>query len=231
MTFGLKVQVKALRDVRATLNGVKLRAGTQVEATLDDRIVFHNDTELDLFDLRRRARAMGGRFQLKASKSEYLVSNNPSLLEEDDILLSPGTSGDVLLKISCDYDKRVGTARSDRSRPPDHGRRRRRCATTAPLTDGDTIRIDVGQFLRCNFSERIIEEERNIIRSLEVVDVNHRFSNSDVALEGISFSLNRGELVCVMGASGSGKSTLMRVLGGQIAADQRPGPAQRPAAL
>ena len=92
-----------------TLNGVKLKAGTQVEAALDDRIVFHNDSELDLIDLRRRARAMGGRFQLKASKSEYLVSNNPSLLEEDDILLSPGTSGDVLLKISCDYDKRVGT--------------------------------------------------------------------------------------------------------------------------
>ena len=44
---------------------------------------------------------------------------------------------------------------------------------------------------------------------------NH-FSNSDVALEGISFAVNRGELVCVMGASGSGKSTLMRVLGGQL---------------
>jgi ABC transport system ATP-binding/permease protein len=74
----------------------------------------------------------------------------------------------------------------------------------------------VGQFLRCDFSERIIEEERNIIRSLEVVDVNHHFSNNDMGLEGTSFSLNRGELVCVMGASGSGKSTLMRVLGGQL---------------
>ncbi|MEP6976150.1 MAG: ATP-binding cassette domain-containing protein, partial [Spartobacteria bacterium] len=82
--------------------------------------------------------------------------------------------------------------------------------------DGDTIRIDVGQFLRCDFSERIIEEERNIIRNLEVVDINHRFTNSDIALEGISYGLHRGELVCVMGASGSGKSTLMRVLGGQL---------------
>ena len=109
VTFGLKVRVKALRDVDAVLNGVKLKSGTQVEATLEDKIVFHNDSEMDLLDLRRRARAMGGRFQLKASKSEYLVSNNPSLLEEDDILLSPGTSGDVLLKILCDYDKRVGT--------------------------------------------------------------------------------------------------------------------------
>ena len=44
--------------------------------------------------LRLRARSFGGRFALKASKSEYLVSNNPGLLEEDDILLSPGPGGD-----------------------------------------------------------------------------------------------------------------------------------------
>jgi ABC-type multidrug transport system ATPase subunit len=219
VTFGLKVQVKALRDVRAKLNGINLKAGTKVEAALEDRIIFPNDTELDLLDLRRRARAMGGRFQLKASKSEYLVSNNPSLLEEDDILLSPGTSGDVLLKILCDYDKRVGVLEVlESDRPIMVGEMAVR--TTAPLADGDTIRIDVGQFLRCDFSERIIEEERNIIRSLEVVDVNHRFSNSDIALEGISFAVNRGELVCVMGASGSGKSTLMRVLGGQLQSTQ-----------
>src|ERR1700716_4629602 len=105
----MKVPGKPLRDVDAVLNNVKLKAGTQVEATLEDRIVFHNNSEMARLDLRRRARAMGGRFQLKASKSEYLVSNNPSMLEEDDILLSPGTSGDVLLKIFCDYDKRIGT--------------------------------------------------------------------------------------------------------------------------
>src|SRR5437867_8906912 len=73
------------------------------------------------------------------------------------------------------------------------------------LKDCDTIRIDVGQFLRCNFSERIIEEERNIIRTLEVSEVTHRFGGGDTGLEGISFALTRGELVCVMGASGSGK--------------------------
>src|ERR1700704_5940519 len=168
---------------------------------------------MDLLHLRRRARAMGGRFQLKAAKSEYLVSNNPSMLEEDDILLSPGTSGDVLLKILCDYDKRVGVLEViEADRPILVGDTSVR--TIAPLKDGDTIRIDVGQFLRCNFSERIIEEERNIIRSLEVVDVNHRFNNSEIGLEGISFPITRGELVCVMGASGSGKSTLLKVLAG-----------------
>ena len=51
--------------------------------------------------------------------------------------------------------------------------------TTAPLKDGDTIRIDIGQFLRCNFSERIIEEERNIIRTLEVSEITHRFGKGE----------------------------------------------------
>jgi ABC transport system ATP-binding/permease protein len=215
VTFGLNVRVKALRDVNAELNAVKLKAGTQVEATLEDKIVFHNDSELDLSDLRRRARALGGRFQLKASKSEYLVSNDPSRLEADDILLSPGTSGDVVLKIFCDYDQRVGVLEViEADRPIMVGDEPVR--TTAQLKDGDTIRIDVGQILRCNFSERIIEEERNIIRTLEVNEVTQRFGKGEIGLEGISFSVTRGELVCVMGASGSGKSTLLRVLAGQL---------------
>jgi ABC-type multidrug transport system ATPase subunit len=215
ISFGLKVNVKALRDVDAVLNGVKLKAGMEVEATLEDRIIFHNVSEMDLVDLRRRARALGGRFQLKASKSEYLVSNNPSLLEADDILLSPGTSGDVLLKIFCDYDKRVGELHVlEADRPIMVGDTTVR--TSTPLKDGDTIRIDIGQFLRCNFSERIIEEERNIIRNLEVHELTHHFKSGDTGLDGISFSITRGELVCVMGASGCGKSTLLRVLAGQL---------------
>src|SRR6266542_1672591 len=215
VTFGLKVRVKALRDVDAELNGVKLKAGTQVDASLEDRIVFHNNSEMDLSDLRRRARALGGRFQLKASKSEYLVSNDPSHLQADDILLSPGTSGDVVLKIFCDYDQRVGQLEViEADRPIMVGNNPVR--TTAQLKDGDTIRIDVGQVLRCNFSERIIEEERNIIRTLEVNEVTHRFGKGEIGLDGISFSVMRGELVCVMGASGSGKSTLLRVLAGQL---------------
>src|SRR5437764_2577327 len=215
IAFGLKVRVKALRDVDAVLNGVKLKSGAQVEASLDDKILFHNDSEMDLSDLRRRARAFGGRFQLKASKSEYLVSNDPSKLQPDDILLSPGTSGDVLLKIFCDYDQRVGQLEViEADRPILVGDVAVR--STYPLKDCDTIRIDVGQFLRCNFSERIIEEERNIIRTVEVSEVTHRFTSGDTGLEGISFGLTRGELVCVMGASGSGKSTLLRVLAGQL---------------
>jgi len=213
--FGLKVQVKALRDVEAELNGRPLQTGEVVEGTLEDRILFHGDSELPLADLRRRARAMGGRFPLKASKSEYLVSNDPALLAEDDILLSPGTSGEVLLKIQCDYERKIGTLEVLKADRPilvgDFPVR-----NTAPLADGDVIRVDQGQELVCNFSERHIEERRNIIRHLELADVALEFKPGEPALDGVSFAASRGEMICVMGASGSGKSTLMRVISGSL---------------
>ncbi|MDD5349146.1 MAG: ATP-binding cassette domain-containing protein [Chthoniobacteraceae bacterium] len=213
--FGLKVRVKALKNVDAVLNGTLLKAGATTEGTLDDVIRFKNGSQLPLDDLRRKARALGGRFQLKAHKSEYLVSNNSSLLEEDDILLSPGTGGDVLLRIQCDYENRVGRLEVlQADRPILVGETPVRNA--APLVDGDTILIDTGQILRCDFSERIIEEERNIISSLEARDLTHRFNPNETSLDGISFGVSRGEVVCVMGASGSGKSTLLRVLAGQL---------------
>ena len=215
VTFGLRVQVTALAEVDAVLKDVRLRKGVTVEATLEDKIIFHDDSELDLGDLRRRARQYGGRFQLKTSKSEYLVSNNPGLLEEDDILLSPGPGGDVLLKISCDYDRKEGRVEVLQSDRPILVRGVP-VRNFAALADGDAIRIDVGQVLRCNFSERILEEERNIIRSLEARDLVCRFRNGQVALEGINFSMHRGEMICVMGASGSGKSTLLRTISGQF---------------
>ena len=215
ITFGLKVRVRALRDVDAVLNGVRLKSGVTVEAALEDKIIFHNDSELEIDSLRRRARSYGGRFQLKASKSEYLVSNNPGLLNEGDILLSPGSGGDVLLKIYCDYERKVGRVEVLQADRPILVRGNP-VRNYAPLADGDTIRVDAGQVLRCNFTERLIEEERNIIRSMDVRDVVCRFRNGDVALDGLSFSVQRGEMVCVMGASGCGKSTLMRMLSGQF---------------
>ena len=215
--FGLKVQVRAIKTSNVYLNGVHLTANTVLEAGLDDRLVFDTDSELPLSDLRRRARALGGRFQLKTYKASYLVSNNPSLLDVDDILLSPGTGGEVLFRILCDYDHRVGTLEILHSdRPLQVGEQVLSVGGRCALQDGATIRLDAGQVLRCDFSERIIEEERNVISTLEVRDLTYRFRKNLTALDALSFSVSRGEMVCVMGASGSGKSTLLRAIGGQL---------------
>ena len=215
VTFGLRVTVKALQDVDAVLNEIRLTAGQEVSATLDDKIIFHNDSELDLASIRLRARSYGGRFPLKASKSEYLVSNNPGLLGEDDILLAPGQGGDLLLRISCDYEKKVGSLEVLQSDRPIliHGNPVRH---SAALADGDKIHVDTGQVLRCDFSERLIEEEKNLVRTLEARDVVCRFPNGATAIDGVSFSVERGQMVCVMGASGCGKSTLLQTLSGQF---------------
>ena len=215
IAFGLRVSVTALQDLRATLCGTTLKKGVVVEAQLVDKILFRDGGELDLEDLKRRVGAFGGRFELKGSKTEYIASNNPNRLDDDDILLSPGIGGEVTLRITCDYQGKKGRVQVlQADRPivvrgiPVRGE--------LDLVDGDTIRIDAGQVLRCNFTDRIIEEERNIIRTLDVRDLVCRFRNGDTALDNLSFSIERGEMVCVMGASGCGKSTLLRALSGQF---------------
>jgi len=215
ISFGLGVLVEALRDTDAIINGVSLKEGTKVEASIEDKIIAIGEVEISLQELRRRAREFGEQFRLEGSRNTYLVSNNSDLLDEGDILLSGENEGEILLKIVCNYAEKTGeleVLRSDRAifvgNTPvkDH----------AILNDGDTLTLGEGQYLRCHFADRIIEEERNVIRQVELREVTHRFDARDTALDSISLTARRGEMICVMGPSGCGKSTLLRTLGGQL---------------
>jgi len=48
---------------------------------------------------------------------------------------------------------------------------------------------------------------------VEVQNLTKKYGDSVDALQGVTFSLERGEWIAVMGPSGSGKSTLLNVLG------------------
>lgn len=54
---------------------------------------------------------------------------------------------------------------------------------------------------------------------LEVQHIRKEFQNRTHALSGVSFSVDRGEFVSVIGPSGAGKTTLFRILNGSIRCD------------
>ncbi|MCB1233818.1 MAG: hypothetical protein KDM91_01950, partial [Verrucomicrobiae bacterium] len=163
--FGLNITVNVLRDIAASIGQARLRRGATMEVSVRDKIVFDDLTEIAFSDLRRRARELGGRFSLLPTRTEYLVSNDPNRLREGDILLGAGTGGNLLLRIRCNYQEKSGELEIvDASQAvvvrgtPVRGH--------TFLRDGDTIAVGEGQFLRCHFSDGIIEEERAVINSL-----------------------------------------------------------------
>ncbi len=215
--FGLTITVRVLRDTRAKIHDERLRAGGTFEVTLSDRIRFDDYTEISFEELHRRARVLGGRFELSPNRSEYLVSNDPSQLRPGDILLSGDHNQQhVLLKLTFHEARKEGELEIlEASQPilvggsPVKG--------TVKLPENVTIAIGEGLFLRCHFAEGIVEEERNVINKLVIREVSHSYDGKEKALDGISLEARRGEMICVMGPSGCGKSSLLRVLSGHIA--------------
>ncbi len=221
LQFGLQVTATALKTSEIRVGGRTLKKDEIVVVSLADRLRFPDTSEITLADLRRRAREMGGRFGLNSGRTDYLVSNNPSLLGEGDIILSPSLRSEILLRLRCDYEAKTGYLEVLKAaRNITVGRVSLRERDSMVLEDEAVISLGEGQYLRCRFSDRIIEEERNIIRELEMVDVSHRFGRSTPAVEGVSLTVRRGEMICVMGPSGSGKSSLLRILAGHLAPNQ-----------
>ncbi len=215
VSFGLKIQVEVLNPTDAVIGERALEKGDKFEVTSRERIDFPDHSEISFDDLRRKARELGGRYSLPPNRTVYLVSNDPDKLAPGDILLSPGAPGRILLRIRCDNSTKTGLLEVLESERPVavEGQPVR---GSAPLKDGSVISLGSDQFLRCHFSEGIIEEERNVIGNLRVREIAHSYDRKIPALDGISFTIQRGEMVCVMGPSGCGKSTLLKALGGQL---------------
>ncbi|NWK57016.1 ATP-binding cassette domain-containing protein [Verrucomicrobiaceae bacterium N1E253] len=217
LDFGLNVHVEALRETSMRLpDQSPLKPGITHILSIQDHLLLEDGTEINLDSLRKQSLETGGRFQMVAGRRECLVSNDPSMLKkEGDILLSAGLAQRTVLKIKFNPQSAEGHvevieadhAITINGRPVRSGDK---------LVDGSLIRLSANQAVRCRFSEGLLDEERTVIRELNVEGLNHRFGLDKTVLDNVEFSVKRGEMLCIMGPSGSGKSTLLSALAGHL---------------
>ncbi len=51
---------------------------------------------------------------------------------------------------------------------------------------------------------------------IDVIDLNKVFDNGFEALKSVNFSIEQGDLVCLLGPSGCGKSTILNMIAGLL---------------
>lgn len=81
------------------------------------------------------------------------------------------------------------------------------------ISHGDTIYVN-NNFLDFNFENFNVKKTIFSFKKLIADVISYSYDNGFKALDDISFNINIGDLVCIMGPSGGGKSTLLGVLSG-----------------
>jgi hypothetical protein len=190
-----------------------LVAGTTYEFDYHDIIHVGEKEPLPLEALRRLTQQTGQRFVLPAGRRRVRVSNDPNQLSGDSLLVTPGLAGRFVLEL--EFDPKTGFGEIEVIESAEAILVNGQAVKEEPLPDGSMIRLSNRQALRCRFSDNILDEERNLVRHLEIENLNHRFWKGGKAIDSLSFRLERGQMMCIIGPSGSGKSTLLEILAGQ----------------
>ena len=214
LSFGHRATLTPLRSgVSSVPDREKLEPGNEYICDYHDLIHFGEKEPVSLESLRRLSLQTGQRFILPAGRRKVIVSNDPSRLSGDSLLLTPGLAGRFVLELEFDPSTGMGEIHVQESTQTilANGLPVR----SAPLPDGSLIRLSSRQALRCRFSENVLDEERNLVRHLEVENLNHSFWKGGKAIDSLSFKIDRGQMLCIIGPSGSGKSTLLEILAGQ----------------
>lgn len=214
MSFGHRAAVTPLKeDILCASDGTILKAGEEHLCDYHDCLQVSGGEPIALENLRQLSLQSGHRFSLPGGRRKVIVSNDHSQLSGDSLLLTPGLAGRFILELEFDPSSGFGEVKVIKSSQPiiangsiiEH----------ANLPNGSLIRLSSRQALRCRFNENLLDEERNLVRNLELEGCNYTFWNGGKTIDNLSFQVKRGEMVCIIGPSGSGKSTLLEILAGQ----------------
>lgn len=216
LKFDTKATLSIIRPSDITIDGYPADLGTTpAEISFHDKLILSDGKKVTIEHLRKQAIEAGGRFKLNQSEQTVMASNDPTLLNKGDLLLSPGLAGKVVLKIKFNPETSLGeleVIHAERGVFVSSQHIKHSCQ----LSDGMLIRLSASQGIRCRFTDGFIDEERTVIRSLMLDGVSHEFNEKQTALDNIEFSVSRGEMLCIIGPSGCGKSTLLSAIAGQL---------------
>ncbi|MDB4265292.1 ATP-binding cassette domain-containing protein [bacterium] len=214
LAFGHRVQLTPLQDeILTDSKREHLKADTEYQCDYHEFIHVRDKNPLTLEALRRLTQQTGQSFVLPPGRRKVRVSNDASQLEGDGLLVTPGLASRFILEFEFDPATGLGEFKVIESAQTIYANGLP--ADSASLSDGSIIRLSGRQALRCRFSDNILDEERNLVRHLHVENLNHRFWKGGKAIDSLSFQLERGQMMCIIGPSGSGKSTLLEILAGQ----------------
>lgn len=73
-----------------------------------------------------------------------------------------------------------------------------------------------GSIYYSEIASRLLQSSQEIRITLNAIDIEFRFKNSENGIRRFSFSEDSGQMIGIMGGSGVGKSTLLNLLSGQL---------------
>lgn len=216
--FGIHVDIDILRqDAYFELDGSVLTQGDSVCTSYYTPFSVRGQGPFTFADI-SDTDSTGRSFQLDPGNRKVIVTNLPYMNRPGVLMLTPGLAPGAVFEVAYSRHKNTGTIRVL------EGSSHTLTVGDLPvrgemeLKDGDLIGLSAVQFLRCRFTEGMLEEEACTITELKVRGLTKDFVRNRRVVDNLLFTLRRGEMACVLGPSGSGKSTLLSMLAGHTAA-------------
>lgn len=216
VSFGTQVEIELLRsEMEFKLNEKEIKADERVSCSYFTPFHIQGKGPFNFADL-ADTDTSGNSFQLDAAERKVLVTNLPYLTRSDALKLTPGLAPGAVLEVSYSRLTGTGTLRVIEGHSHTVSVNDIPVKGDTPLNDGDLVSLSGVQFLRCRFSAGVLEEETNLISTLTVRGLTRDFVRAGRVVDNIDFTLQRGEMACILGPSGSGKSTLLSMLAGHL---------------
>lgn len=214
--FSMHVEVEVLRkDADFVLDGVPMQQGDMVCTTYFTPFHVRGTGPYTFTDLHDSGDS-GHSFQLDPRTRKVVVTNLPYTNKPGALMLTPGLAPGMVFEVSYSRATNLGKLRVLEGDVHTLTVQGSLVRGEMELRDGDLIELSPVQFLRCRFSAGVLDEESSLINMVETQGLTRDFVRSGRVVDNIDFSLQRGEMACILGPSGSGKSTLLALLAGHL---------------